>query len=98
MLQRTNHVVEPFEIRVSDAALDDLTARLKATRWLDAAPSGWTFGIDDGFMREVVDRWANGYRWRAHEALLNARKQYKATAWHAVRTIRRSRANGRRAA
>jgi pimeloyl-ACP methyl ester carboxylesterase len=78
MLEQKQHLTEPFEICVSDAVLDDLTVRLKATRWIDAQP-GWKFGIDDAFMHEIVDHWLHAYNWRTHEARLNARKQYRAT-------------------
>jgi epoxide hydrolase len=78
MLEHKNQVTEPFEIHVPDAVLDDITGRLKATRWIYSEPSGWEFGIDDTFMHEIVDHWLREYNWRTHEAQLNVRKQYKA--------------------
>jgi len=37
--------VEPFTIRVDDAVLDDLRARLRNTRWLAALDDpAWAYG------------------------------------------------------
>jgi pimeloyl-ACP methyl ester carboxylesterase len=40
--------------------LDDLRARLRATRWPDAADG---LGIDVGFLRELCEYWADGFVW-----------------------------------
>ncbi|NAZ77112.1 alpha/beta fold hydrolase [Kineococcus sp. T13] len=60
-------------IRVPDADLQELRARLRATRWPRPWPlDGWRAGTDGDELRRLVARWADGYDWRRHEAELNA--------------------------
>ncbi|MFD7812020.1 epoxide hydrolase family protein [Streptomyces sp. NPDC059785] len=60
-------------ISVSDAELHDLRARLRATRWPEPWPvGGWEAGTDTAELRRLVTYWADGYDWRAHEAVVNA--------------------------
>ena len=60
-------------IAVSDAHLEDLRARLRATRWPTPWPlEGWQAGTDSGELRRLVEYWATDYDWRAHERALNA--------------------------
>jgi pimeloyl-ACP methyl ester carboxylesterase len=64
--------VEPFDIAVDDQVLEDLRARLRATRWPEAAPGEpWTQGADLGYLREVTGYWAEEFDWRARERELN---------------------------
>jgi pimeloyl-ACP methyl ester carboxylesterase len=71
--------VQPFTIAIPQATLDDLQERLARTRWIDAAKDdGWTYGIDQGYMRELVDHWQQRYDWRQHEAALNRFAQFRA--------------------
>ena len=68
----------PFELRVPEADLDDLNARLARTRWPDEAPdSPWAYGTSVAWLRSLVDYWHCGFDWRAHEAALNAWPQVK---------------------
>jgi pimeloyl-ACP methyl ester carboxylesterase len=69
--------IRPFTIHVDDARLHDLQSRLKATRWPDQVPgSGWSYGVDQVYLRELVDYWQTGYDWRAQERLLNSFPQF----------------------
>ncbi|WP_345750667.1 epoxide hydrolase family protein [Microbacterium rhizophilus] len=53
---------------VSDEDLADLRSRLRRTRWADDWPaSGWDAGTDPDVLRRLVDRWADGFDWRAAE-------------------------------
>jgi len=62
---------EPFTARTAPAALDDLRARLRATRWPDAPEdAGWSLGTDVAYLRELVAYWADGFDWLAREAEL----------------------------
>jgi pimeloyl-ACP methyl ester carboxylesterase len=71
--------VEPFRIAVPDAVLADLRERLARTRFPDEVPgSGWTYGADLAYVRELVAHWRDRYDWRAEEARLNAFPQYRA--------------------
>jgi pimeloyl-ACP methyl ester carboxylesterase len=69
---------EPFEIRVDDAVLDDLRARLERTRFPDEIDgTGWEYGIPIGYLRELVEYWRDGYDWRAQEAKLNTLAHFR---------------------
>ncbi len=64
--------VEPFTLAVPAAVLDDLRARVRATRWPGAAPGrAWSQGVDLGYLRGLLAHWADGYDWRVHERALN---------------------------
>jgi pimeloyl-ACP methyl ester carboxylesterase len=68
---------KPFEIHASDAELDDLRARLRATRWPESETvDDWSQGIPLAYLQEVCAYWADGYDWRAREAKLNAFPQF----------------------
>jgi len=67
----------PFSIRVSDDVLDDLRARLARVRWPDEiAGEPWRYGTDLTYMKSLVAYWREQYDWRAHEAKLNALRQF----------------------
>src|SRR6204780_578085 len=62
---------EPFSPKAGRDALEDLRARLRRARWPDAPPeAGWSLGTDLGYLRELVDYWADGFDWTAQEAAL----------------------------
>ena len=70
---------EPFEIHVDDAVLDDLRARLDATRWPDEVDgAGWTMGSNLAYMKDLAAYWRDGYDWREQERRLNALPQFRA--------------------
>jgi pimeloyl-ACP methyl ester carboxylesterase len=63
---------QPFTLRTAPDALEDLRARLRATRWPDAPEdAGWSLGADVEELRELVAYWADGFDWPAQEAALN---------------------------
>ena len=69
---------EPFTISVSDAALVDLKDRLIRTRLApEFANQDWAYGTNGEYLRELLDYWASGYDWRAHEAKINQFNHYK---------------------
>jgi len=69
----------PFQISISDEAIDDLRARLAHTRWPDAIPGrGWSDGADVGYMQSLCTYWRTEFDWRAVEARLNALPQFTA--------------------
>ncbi|MBG0816459.1 epoxide hydrolase family protein [Planomonospora sp. ID82291] len=70
----------PFRIDVPQAHLDDLAARLTATRWPDELPGvGWSRGVPVAYLKDLAAYWRTGYDWRTHEAALNAHPQYRTT-------------------
>jgi pimeloyl-ACP methyl ester carboxylesterase len=71
--------VDPFRIAVPEAVLVDLHERLARTRLPDEIPgSGWGYGTDLGYLRELVAYWRDRYDWRAAEARLNRFRQFRA--------------------
>ncbi|MGI8927267.1 MAG: epoxide hydrolase family protein [Tepidiformaceae bacterium] len=67
----------PYSINVPQSVIDDLHERLERTRWPDALPgTGWDYGADVAYIRELCDYWRHGYDWRKHEAALNAFPQF----------------------
>jgi len=70
--------VRSFKISVSDAELEDLRRRLRATRWPDAQTvDDWSQGIPLDYVQKVCDYWARQYDWRKTEARLNALPQFQ---------------------
>ncbi|MFI0366959.1 epoxide hydrolase family protein [Actinomadura sp. 1N219] len=65
------HRLEAFTAEAEPAALEDLRARLHATRWPDAPEdAGWSLGTDLDYLRDLVAYWADGFDWPAQEARL----------------------------
>ena len=73
-----SEAIEKFEIHVSDAELDDLRQRLARTRWPDQIPgSGWDYGTDLAYLKELCAYWLEKYDWRVHERRLNGFAQFR---------------------
>src|SRR5215471_15937092 len=72
--------LEPFKIHVSDRDLADLKERLARTRFPggEIPGSGWGYGSELGYVRELVAHWRDRYDWRVHEAKLNELPQFRA--------------------
>jgi pimeloyl-ACP methyl ester carboxylesterase len=61
----------PFTLTTDPAAIEDLRARLRATRWPDSPEdAGWSLGADVDYLRDLVAYWADGFDWSAQEAAL----------------------------
>jgi pimeloyl-ACP methyl ester carboxylesterase len=70
-------MTKTFRIEIPQADVDDLRTRLRNTRW----PAGigaddWSRGVPAGYLKALVDYWANDFDWRAQEAALNAIPQF----------------------
>jgi pimeloyl-ACP methyl ester carboxylesterase len=71
--------VQPFDIEVPQARLDDLRERLARTRWPDEIrDAGWDYGTNLSYLKELVDYWRTGFDWRAQEKALNAFAHFRA--------------------
>ncbi|HLF11755.1 MAG TPA: epoxide hydrolase [Gammaproteobacteria bacterium] len=69
----------PFTIQVPEPVLADLRERLARTRWPDQLPgTGWDYGADTAYLKELVDYWQNDFDWRAQEARLNRFDHFRA--------------------
>ncbi len=70
--------MKSFKIEVPQQVLNDLSDRLKQTRWTDEPENaGWSYGTNPGYLRELVTYWQKEYDWRKHEAEINKHPQYK---------------------
>ena len=64
--------IQPFTIAVPQTALDDLQQRLTQTRWPDEIlASGWDYGANLAYMKELVRYWQTTFDWRSQEHMLN---------------------------
>ncbi len=73
-----NAPILPFEIQVSDAAIEDLQRRLAATRMPDQlAQTSWEYGTDSSYLAELLSYWQNDFDWREQESQLNQFDQFK---------------------
>ena len=71
--------ITPFTIDIPDEDLADLKRRLEETRWPDEIPgSGWDYGSNLAYVKELCGYWRDVYDWRAHERMLNEFPQFKA--------------------
>ena len=70
--------VEPFQIEIPDADLDDLIRRLHQTRLLpppaDEPPES---GVDRALLTRLLEYWRDGFDWRAREAYLAGFPQFR---------------------
>jgi pimeloyl-ACP methyl ester carboxylesterase len=72
--------IRPIRIDIAPDQLDDLRERLDRTRLPDELPDvGDAQGIRLARVRALVERWRDGFDWRAVEARLNALPQYTTT-------------------
>jgi pimeloyl-ACP methyl ester carboxylesterase len=70
---------ESWVIDIADSALTDLQDRLARIRWPDQIDgTGWDYGADTAYLRELVEYWQQEYDWRAEEARLNQFDHYRA--------------------
>src|SRR3984957_20371161 len=86
---RTGSNIKVFTLPYSDAAVHDLRSRLAQTRWPDEIPgSGWEYGVDLEFMRELCGYWKDQFDWQAQIQNLSAFHHYlyntDATAIHFI--------------
>jgi epoxide hydrolase len=72
-----NESIQSFTVKIDQADLDDLQARLANTRLPEPAPGdNWDLGTPNHYLREMVDHWQNGFDWRAQEARMNEFPHY----------------------
>jgi microsomal epoxide hydrolase len=69
-----------FHIDIPESSLTDLQDRLKHTRWPNELNnSGWEYGTNLGYLKELVKYWQHNYDWRNSERRLNEWPHYKVT-------------------
>ena len=69
--------IRPFRVDIKEDVLTDLRERLKRTRWPDEIPeSGWDYGSNLAYVKELVDYWIEEFDWRKQEEAINGYSQY----------------------
>ena len=72
--------VQPFEIHVQEEVLEDLRERLARTRWPDEiTDSGWDYGSNLAYIKELVEHWRTQFDWRAQEEAINTYHHFRTT-------------------
>lgn len=68
----------PFRLDVSDADLADLDRRLASARFAPDIDDGTDHaGISSAHLKALVERWRDGYDWRAQEQAINDLPQFR---------------------
>jgi pimeloyl-ACP methyl ester carboxylesterase len=69
--------IRPFTIETPAAELEDMRARIRATRWPEKEPvADRSQGVQLETMQKLTRYWLNDYDWRKCEARLNALPQF----------------------
>ena len=69
--------IRPFRVEVTDAELDDLRRRIRATRWPEQETvKDESQGLSLATIQELARYWGTDYDWRKCEAKLNALPQF----------------------
>ena len=77
---RSSEEIRPFHVKISEAALNDLRQRIKATRWPDKETvNDESQGVQMATMQKLAQYWGSEYSWRKVEAKLNALPQFVTT-------------------
>jgi pimeloyl-ACP methyl ester carboxylesterase len=70
-------LIVPFRIQVPDHVLADLRERLARTRFPgEIVGSGWDYGTNLAYLKELVRYWHDSFDWRAAERRLNQFDQF----------------------
>jgi pimeloyl-ACP methyl ester carboxylesterase len=71
--------LSPFEINIPEGTLEDLTERLRRTRFADDfGNEDWSFGVPGSYLQALVEYWVAHYEWRTQEAAMNQFEHYLA--------------------
>jgi pimeloyl-ACP methyl ester carboxylesterase len=69
---------ERFDVEVDEATLADLGERLRRARIApDFANEDWRYGVEGGYLAELVAHWRDSYDWRATEREINSFANYR---------------------
>ena len=70
--------IEPFRVAIAERELEDLRARLAATRWAREEPvADWSQGVPTAYLRDLCGYWGSEYDGRRLERRLNALPQFR---------------------
>jgi hypothetical protein len=69
--------IVPFRIAIPQVDLDDLTSRLRFTRWPEKETvQDWSQGVPLAKAKSLIDAWRYDYSWRNFESRANSYPQY----------------------
>ena len=69
--------IVPYKIVIDDGVINDLKVRLARTRFPDEIPgTGWEYGTNLAYLRDLVGYWRSGFDWREAERKLNQLEQF----------------------
>jgi pimeloyl-ACP methyl ester carboxylesterase len=70
--------LEPFEVAVPEVDVEALRSRLRDTRWaIDLGNEDWSYGVERGWLEELVRFWREDYDWREQERRINALPHFR---------------------
>jgi len=72
-------MIVPFQIPWDPACLADLQRRLNETRLSDAVVSDWSYGMERGFLKDLLGYWRDQYDWAGRRESLNRLPHFRAT-------------------
>src|SRR5215470_18502665 len=71
-------MIEPFRIATPTGVLEDLAARLRATRLpRDDDDVEWNGGMSPAYLRELISYWIDRFDWPAQESVLNRFRHFR---------------------
>jgi pimeloyl-ACP methyl ester carboxylesterase len=71
--------IQPYTISVSPYVIEDLRERLGRARWPDEiAGSGWEYGTNLHYLRDLCTHWGHGFEWKEQEEILNGFHHFQA--------------------
>ena len=60
----TTDTITPYRAQIPDVDLEYLRTRLARVRWPDeVTEAGWDYGVPIAYVRDLADRWRNGFDW-----------------------------------
>ena len=68
-----------FSVSFDTALREDLRRRLAEVRWSDAVTQDWRYGMNEEFLRTLVQHWRTAYDFDTAEERLNALPQFRTT-------------------
>ena len=72
-------LVQPFVINIPNSELVRIRDRVSAYTWHEApVGSGWEYGTNIDYMKELCGFWLNSFDWRTHEQAINRFPQFLA--------------------
>lgn len=75
--QSDSMAIRPFRVDIPQSALDDLRARVRATRWPDREiVDDASQGVQLSVLQHLAAHWSDHYDWRGVEARLNQLPQF----------------------